>query len=111
MKQTITLLFLGISLSLFTTSCNESNNDDTSTFEVNQKGSVQIELTTKHIDKEKDVLITARKIWREGVNIKTDTLRDTIPALGETKEWGEDAEGNEKELTVPRDYEFFVTVK
>jgi hypothetical protein len=92
-------------------SCAENDPSESEVNEVNKKGSVEMVLTTTHIDGNKDLLKIPIKIYKDGQLIKEIMVQDTLPNLGETTEEAENEDGDVKTLKVPKDYEFFVTVK
>lgn len=73
-------------------------------------GAVETTLTTKHFTGY-DILYTEHKIWVKNQLKKTISTADTLQSLGTTKEEGEDNDGNTKDIIVPKDYEFYITVK
>lgn len=101
------LLSLSVALAILVSACNDDNNEDQSKT-VDKTGSIEVSLSTKHLDSLKDVLITHYTVWRQGVMVKQYDKTDTLPSLGLTL--AED-ESNDINKTIPRDYEFFVTVK
>lgn len=100
-------IFLILTLALFA-SCEENNDDQVKT--VPTSGAVEVQLTVRHLDNTKDLMITTKKIWYQGTAITKYTF-DTIPTLGTTTEEGEDEDGNTTNLTIPKDYELYITVK
>jgi hypothetical protein len=104
MKKLLFIIF--ISSSLFF-SCEEQNEDIVQ--DINKDGSIETIVTVKH-EKNYDVLITTHKIWVSNILDKTIIDQDTIPSLGETTQEGEDENGNTELITVPKDYEFYITV-
>lgn len=104
MKKLLFIIF--ISSSLFF-SCEEQNEDIVQ--DINKDGSIETIVTVKH-EKNYDVLITTHKIWVSNILGKTIIDQDTIPSLGETTQEGEDENGNTEMITVPKDYEFYITV-
>jgi hypothetical protein len=90
------------------TSCTE-NEDQTK--EVDKTGSVEVTLHTAHLDSLKDLLTTHYIIWNKGVKMREYDVKDTVPALGNTLIEGESDNGDTREASVRRDYEFYVTVK
>ncbi len=99
-------LFIGGLLALF--SCGSSNEDVVN--EPNKDGAIESSMTVEHAG-DKDILKTTHVIWVKGQVSKTIEKIDTIPSLGMVKEIGEDASGNQAEIELPKDYEFYVTVK
>jgi hypothetical protein len=96
-------------LALFISACDDNNEDQAKT--VDKNGSVEVALSTKHIDSLKDELTTHYTVWRRGSIVREFTKRDTVPGLETFKTEGEDDAGNTQDLKVKKDYEFFVTVK
>jgi uncharacterized protein YjbK len=102
------IVYLVLALSLFS-ACGEKRNDDI-VKEPNKEGSIETVVSVKH-DKNFDILTTTHKIW---VKNKLDTVLikiDTLASLGTTLAEGEDENGNAKKALVPKDYEFYITVK
>jgi hypothetical protein len=94
-------IFLTLFITLFT-SCNNETHVET----VDKHGSIELEIKTQH-EKDYDVLITKRKIWKNQSEIKTITSFDTIPALDSMNVADDD--GSVQKI---RDaYEIFITVQ
>ena len=89
-------------------SCVQENEDVVN--QPTKDGSIEASISTKHAGSV-DILTTEYKVWNKGKVEKTFTKADTIKSLGKTKEEGEDAEGNVKDVVVQKDYEIFITVK
>lgn len=98
------MLFAGIAL----TSCNEQNEDVVK--QPNHDGSVETILTVTH-ESNFDLLTTKHNIWIKGKLAKTIIKNDTLENLGSTIQDAEDNNGNTKKMSVPKDYEFYITVK
>jgi len=96
-------------LILFISACDDNNEDQAKT--VDKNGSVEVSLSTKHIDSLKDELTTHYTVWRKGSIVREFTKRDTVPGLEKFNTEGEDDNGNTQDIRVKKDYEFFVTVK
>lgn len=101
-KVVIALMFL----SLFT-ACEEEPSEVDS---VDKSGSIEIVLSTKHVGN-KDIATTNRTFWVNGQKVKEDFIIDTLQALPISKEVGEDENGEEKEVKVQKEYQFFITIK
>lgn len=56
------------------------------------------------------LLLTHQNVYVRGNLVKTVIKRDTLPALGDSIQTVEE-DGNEKQVRLPKEYEFFVTVK
>jgi hypothetical protein len=102
------LLLIGFGSVLLLSAC-DKNEDQSNT--VDKNGSVEVVLSTRHIDSLKDELTTHYKVWRKGSIVSEYAKRDTIPGLESYKTEGEDDNGNTQNVKVKKDYEFFVTVK
>jgi hypothetical protein len=97
-------------LMLLLSACDDNNNEDQAK-SVDKKGSIEVSLSTAHIDASKDLLITHYIVWNKGTRVREFDKRDTIPSLGTLNTEGENDNGDTKVVTVKKDYEFFVTVK
>jgi len=78
---------------------------------VNKAGSVEVVLSSKHLNDSLDVIITTYKVWSKSNVIKSREIVDTVPSLGFTLTEGENDAGETATLKVPKEYEFYVTVK
>lgn len=78
---------------------------------LDKSGSVEIQLSSHRIEGWKDVITRKQIIWVNNSILKETIQRDTVPSLGTTKEWGENEQGEEKEIQVPKEYQFFITIK
>jgi len=105
MKQ---FLLIGAALVLLLASCDD--NDDQTKI-VNKDGSVEVTLSTRHIDSLKDELTTNYKVWRYGSLVREYAKKDTVPSLNTFTTEAENDNGDTKNISVKKDYEFFVTVK
>ena len=106
MKLYLPIVF---ALILLISACDDNNEDQSKT--VDKTGSVEVSLSTKHIDSLKDELITHYTVWRKGSIVREFTKRDTVPGLETFKTEGENDNGDTQDVKVKKDYEFFVTVK
>jgi hypothetical protein len=102
-----TLLLLTIPLAII--SCNDENEDVTDS--VNKNGSVETAVHIAHIDSARDELITTHKVWVKQNVYKTVEYRDTLPALGIENTEAENEDGDTRRVSVPKDYEIYITVK
>ena len=78
---------------------------------LDKQGSVEVTLATAHLDSTKDVLTTVTTVYAKGEIVRTITRRDTLPSLGNTTQEAENDNGDTQTVTVPKDYEVFVTLK
>jgi len=102
------LLPFAVLLCLLITSCSD---DDDKAKEVDKKGAIEVTLSTTHIDSLKDLVTTHYIVWRKGITVREFDVKDTIPSLGVTTTEGENDNGDTKNMVVPKDYDFFVTIK
>jgi uncharacterized lipoprotein len=65
-------LFLpfGFALILLLSACDDNNASEDQAKEVDKKGSIEVSLSTKHIDSLKDLLTTHYTVWRKGVMVR-----------------------------------------
>lgn len=105
MKALLPIAFI---LCLFISSCDD---DSGKAKEVDKKGSIEVTLSTNHLDSLKDLVTTHYTVWRKGVMVREFDVKDTIPSLGVTSTKGENDNGDTKNMVIPKDYDFFVTVK
>lgn len=106
----IKFITMAILSAMFIMSCGETS-EDVTTAASDKQGAIEIQLASKHLDTLHDEITIYKQYYVRSICIKKDTIRDTVIALGKTQEWGEDSLGNEKQFTVKKDYEFFITIK
>lgn len=76
-----------------------------------KEGSIEVVMSTKHLNTSSDIADFEIKVYKNGSLVKSKHVTDTIPSLGTTTQEAEDNEGNTKDVTIPKDYEFYVTSK
>ncbi|MES2279204.1 MAG: hypothetical protein V4592_24445 [Bacteroidota bacterium] len=103
------LLPIAFIAALFLTACDDDNNDKAK--EVNKNGSIEVTLHTKHLDSLKDLMTTHYVVWNKGTKVKEFDVNDTIPSLGHVKTEAENDNGDTQSVNIPKDYDFFVTIK
>lgn len=108
MKTKTSYLFLA-AIAVAMCSCEPLENDDV-VQSPDKDGSVETSIKISHFDKF-DVLTTTRSIWTKKKLYKTIVSNDTLPSLGTTTQVGENSEGEEKKVVVPKNYELYITVK
>jgi hypothetical protein len=106
MKKLLPFCFAGL---LLLSACDDNDDDQAKT--VDKHGSIEVALSTRHIDSLKDEITTHYTVWRRGSIVREFNKRDTVPGLESFKTEGEDDNGNTQDVKVKKDYEFFVTVK
>lgn len=89
--------------------CKNENEDITD--KVNKNGAVETAVHIAHIDSTHDEMITTHKIWVKNDIYKTVQYRDTLPSLGSENTEAENENGDTKYVSVPKDYEIYITVK
>lgn len=106
MKSTavITVLLL---CSFLIVSCD----DDKPVTELTKDQSIEITFNTKSLSDTAVLLTTKKNIYLKGVLAKSISNTDTLPFPGMKSETIEDENGNSKSVTMPKEYEFFITVK
>ena len=104
MKPSLFILFAAVYFS----SCKQKNEDIVK--EPNKEGSIETVVSVKH-EEGFDILTTTHKIWVKNKLDKTLIKVDTLTSLGTTLAEGEDDKGNAQKALVPKDYEFYITVK
>ena len=78
---------------------------------VDHAGSIETSIAVEHADSTRDVIVTTHKVWTNGQIASTIVHRDTIPGLGSIVTAGENGNGDTATLTVPKDYQIFITMK
>ncbi|MBC7614915.1 MAG: hypothetical protein H7202_02495 [Pedobacter sp.] len=102
-----TSLFIFIA-AVFFSSCTQKNEDIVK--EPNKEGSIETVVSVTH-ENGFDILTTTHKVWVKNKLDKTLIKIDTLASLGTTLAEGEDENGNKEQAVVPKDYEFYITVK
>ena len=74
-------------------------------------GSIETFVSVSHLNDKSDILTTTHKVWAAGFLANTFVTNDTIPALGLIYTQAEDSDGHTQNVTVPREYELYITVK
>src|ERR1700712_5158617 len=97
-------LFLpfGFALILLLSACDDNNNEDQAK-QVDKKGSIEVSLSTAHLDSLKDLLTTHYTVWLKGVRVREFDKKDTVPSLGAFTTEGENDNGDSKKVRVKKD--------
>lgn len=79
---------------------------------VNLKKDKAIEVTfqTQRLGDTAVLLLTYQNVYLKGNLVKTMVKRDTLPSPGDSIQ-NVEVDGNDKTVRMPKEYEFFVTVK
>jgi hypothetical protein len=73
---------------------------------------VEVTFETQRLGDTAVLLLTHQNVYIKGNLVKAQIKRDTLPALGDSiQNITEDGDENEKVARLPKEYEFFVTVK
>ncbi len=88
-----------------------SCSDDKPVTELTKDQSIEIVFDTKSLSDSAVVLTTKKNIYLKGAMIKSIITTDTLPFPGMKTESIEDDNGETKTVTMPKEYEFFITVK
>jgi hypothetical protein len=107
-KQISKLIIVAMSMAIMC-SCEQQQNEDV-VKAPNTDGSIETVLKVNHSEKY-DVLTTQHTVWVKGTVARVYTTSDTLPSLGTTNQVGENSEGETKNVTVPKNYELYITVK
>ncbi len=88
-----------------------SCSDDKPVTELTKEQSIEISFDTKNLSDTAVLLTTKKNIYLRGAMLKSIVTTDTLPFPGMKSETIEDDNGNSKNVTMPKEYEFFITVK
>lgn len=105
--KNISLISLLIISSFLISSCS----DDKPVTELTKDQSIEITFNTKSLSDTAVLLTTNKNIYLRGSLLKSIVTTDTLPFPGMKTEEIEDDNGNTKNVTIPKEYEFFITVK
>ncbi|RYD92004.1 MAG: hypothetical protein EOP50_13385 [Sphingobacteriales bacterium] len=91
--------------------CNDNDENEDLTHDVNHKGSVESTLEVRDLDSTHRLLVTRHKVWVHDTVYRTLEYTDTLPALGLEHTIAENSDGDQQKVTVNKDYELYITVK
>ena len=77
---------------------------------LNKEHSIEVTLETKKLNSSSMLLVTRENVYVKGNLVKTILKTDTIPALGDSIQ-SVSLGDSETRTAIPKEYEFFVTVK
>lgn len=100
-------LFILFSVCIF--SCTQEPEDKTQT--INKDGAIETVIGVEHLDATHDILTTKHITWVGGTSTKTIVHIDTIASLGMKKEEAVNDQDESMVVTIPKDYEIYITVK
>ena len=107
-KIYLLLALLGVVATITIFGCDQKEDVTNS---INKEGSVTVVLSTSHLNDSFDLVTTKIEVYKANVKVRDYVTIDTVPSLGKIKTEAEDNDGNTKEVIVPKEYEFFVTLK
>jgi hypothetical protein len=102
------LLFTAFSMLLLFACTSERSEDLVK--EPNKDGSIETAIAVEHLPNV-DILKTTHKIWVKGNLDKQIVTIDTLKKLGSETKIVEDENEEEKNVTVDKEYEIYLTVK
>jgi len=104
-------LFL-LSVPVLLYSCGEEKTNDL-VKQPSKDGSVEVGITTDHLNPDKDVIKITYTTWVKNVAVSSKTVTDTVPSLGmyDAETGNTDANGDPTTVRAKKEYEIFVTVK
>lgn len=103
----ITLLINLCLFSILISGCS----DDKPVTELTKDQSIEISFETKSLSDTAILLTTKKNIYLKGTLAKSILNTDTLPFPGMKMETIEDEDENSKIVRMPKEYEFFITVK
>lgn len=95
------------SLIFLLASCNEEREVK----DLDRSHSVEVKLSTQRLNDQYTLLVTNENIYKDSRLVKTISRVDTVPSLPDSLQYMVDDEGYERMALIPKEYEFFVTVK
>jgi hypothetical protein len=100
---------IAFSFALLLSSCRSEENEDV-VKQADHEGSVEIAVSIEHHEGY-DLLKSDYKVWVKNQQVNAYQKVDTLPSLGMTTQTAENEDGDEKQVTIPRDYELYFTAK
>lgn len=88
-----------------------SCNDEEPVKEISKEGSVETSINIEHKDSIHDIITTTHKVWINNKLVKKSVYNDTIPALKNPAQVGDNNKSGTKLVLAPKDYEVYITVK
>ena len=104
MKKYLLVLFSAF----YITSCSDKEPAVTS---VKRDKAIEVTFETQKLGDTAVVLLTHQNVYVKGNLIRSQIKRDTLPALGDSIQTVGEDEADQKAVKMPKEYEFFVTVK
>ncbi len=79
--------------------------------EISKDRSIETSISIDHLDINRDIIKTTHNVWVKGTLVKKIVYTDTIPALGRISQEAENNQGETRIVSVPKEYEVYITVK
>ena len=95
---------------LLLSACSSDDENEDVVKQADHEGSVEMAVSIEHHEGY-DLLKSDYKVWVKNQQVKAYEKIDTLPSLGMTTQTAENEEGDEKKVTIPKDYEIYFTAK
>lgn len=102
--------FLALSVVLLLSACGSDDDNEDVVKQADHEGSVEMAVSIEHHEGY-DLLKSDYKVWVKNQQVKAYQTVDTLPSLGMTTQTAENEDGDEKQVTIPKDYELYFTAK
>jgi hypothetical protein len=99
--------FLLLMMVLTIASCSDK---ETAVTNLKKEKTIEVTFQTQRLGDTTVLLLTYQHVYLKGNLVKTMVKRDTLPSPGDSIQ-NLEVDGNEKTVRMPKEYEFFVTVK
>lgn len=112
-KNLLLTIFLGgaiLIIVLLIVVLTSSDDKDPVVKNLDKTHSIAVTYETKSLSDSSILLITHQNVYVKGKLIKAISRMDTLPALGDSLQTVDDNE-TERMVRIPKEYEFFVTIK
>jgi hypothetical protein len=100
-------IFLSVFMIMGFASCSDK---EPAVSALNKEHSIEVTLETKQLNSTSVLLITRQNVYVKGSMVKSILRTDTIPSLGDSLQTIESGD-TQTRTAIPKEYEFFVTVK
>ena len=113
-KKSPVKLYIGLAIAalviIYLIIRNSNNDDDPAVRTLDKAHAIEVTYETKHLPDSSVLLITHQNIYVKNQLVKSIVRNDTLPALGDSLQTMEDETSSEN-ARIPKEYEFFVTIK
>jgi hypothetical protein len=107
-QQLMNKLFFFSLLVLSMISCSKKESNLSS---LNKSHSIEITFETKQLADSSVLLTTKQNVYLKGTLVKTMIKTDTLPYPGDSLQTIETETAGKSQVRIPKEYEFFVTIK